>query len=94
MLSNKHHLIGLDLIFTSRLGEIVEVKDDINKEEHERIGVVLANLCPPTCIENLEIKGYFARGLPQWMRTMSASESRVYNFGEISPKFPKYRLFC
>ncbi|CAD6206212.1 unnamed protein product [Miscanthus lutarioriparius] len=33
---------------------------------------VLANLCPPTCIEKLEIKGYFARELPQWMRTMSA----------------------
>lgn len=77
MLSNKHHLISLDLIFTSRLGENWVLKDDISEEEHERIGEVLANLCPPTCIENLEIRGYFARGLPQWMRAMSA-------FGSLS----------
>jgi hypothetical protein len=72
MLSNKHHLVDLDLIFTSRLGENGEVKDDIRAEEHKRIEEVLANLCPPTCIETLDIIGYFARELPQWMRTMSA----------------------
>jgi Leucine-rich repeat (LRR) protein len=72
MLSNKHHLIGLELMFTSRLGENGEVKDDISEAEHERTEEVLANLCPPTCIEELEITAYFARGLPQWMRTMSA----------------------
>ncbi|KAJ1294108.1 hypothetical protein BS78_01G120800, partial [Paspalum vaginatum] len=46
--------------------------DNITEEEHGRIEEVLANLCPPTCIECLDIKGYFARGIPQWMRTMSA----------------------
>ncbi|KAG2536056.1 hypothetical protein PVAP13_9NG153846 [Panicum virgatum] len=72
MLSSKNHLTILDLRFTSRLGEEGEVKNDISKEEHERIEDVLANLCPPTRIEALDINGYFARGLPQWMRTMSA----------------------
>ena len=72
MLSSKNHLTILDLRFTSRLGEEGEVKNDISKEEHERIEDVLANLCPPTRIETLDIIGYFARGLPQWMRTMSA----------------------
>ncbi|XP_039778129.1 putative disease resistance protein RGA3 [Panicum virgatum] len=71
MLSSKHHLTVLDLIFTSRLGENGEVEDDISKEDHMRIEEVLANLCPPTCIEELDIKGYFALGLPWWMRTMS-----------------------
>jgi hypothetical protein len=59
MLSNKHHLIGLELMFTSRLGENGEVKDDISEAEHERTEEVLANLCPPTCIEELEITAYF-----------------------------------
>ncbi|CAL4935322.1 unnamed protein product [Urochloa decumbens] len=72
MISSKHHLRELDLIFTSRFGEYREVEDCISEEEHKRIEEVLANLCPPTCIESLDIKGYFARGLPQWMRTMSA----------------------
>ncbi|CAL4943822.1 unnamed protein product [Urochloa decumbens] len=72
MLSSKHHLTDLFLIFTSRLGENGELQDDISEEEHERIEDVLANLCPPTCTEILDIKGYFARGLPQWMSTMSA----------------------
>ncbi|CAL4943817.1 unnamed protein product [Urochloa decumbens] len=48
------------------------VQDDISEEEHERIEDVLANLRPPTCTEILDIIGYFARGLPQWMSTMSA----------------------
>ncbi|CAL4935318.1 unnamed protein product [Urochloa decumbens] len=72
MLSSKHRLTGLFLMFTSRLGENGEVQDYISEEEHESIEDVLANLRPPTCVEELDIKGYFARGLPQWMRTMSA----------------------
>jgi len=70
-LSSKHHLTILHLMFTSRVGENGEVEDEIS-EEHERNEDVLANLCPPTCMEELDINGYFARGLPQWMRTMSA----------------------
>lgn len=75
MLSRKNDLRELYLIFTSRLGEDGEVKDDISEEEHERTEKVLANLCPPTCIGELAITGYFASRLPQWMRTMSAFES-------------------
>uniref|UniRef100_K4A697 NB-ARC domain-containing protein n=1 Tax=Setaria italica TaxID=4555 RepID=K4A697_SETIT len=71
-LSSKHHLTRLHLVFTSRLGDNGEVEGNISEEEHRRTEEVLDNLCPPTCMERLEIKGYFARGLPQWMRTMSA----------------------
>jgi hypothetical protein len=72
MLSSKPHLIDLDLIFTSRLGDTGEVEGGISEEEHKRTEDVMDNLRPPTCMEALEINGYFARGLPQWMRTMSA----------------------
>ncbi|RCV41414.1 hypothetical protein SETIT_9G134100v2 [Setaria italica] len=71
-LSSKHHLTWLDLVFTSRLGDNGVVEGNISEEEHRRTEEVLDNLCPPTCMEELDIKGYFARGLPQWMRTMSA----------------------
>jgi Leucine-rich repeat (LRR) protein len=73
MLSSKHELENLNLIFTSRLRENGEVEDSISDEEHLKIEEILANLCPPiTCLKELDIKGYFARGLPKWMRTMSA----------------------
>ncbi|CAN6298210.1 unnamed protein product [Urochloa humidicola] len=55
MLSSKHHLMVLFLIFTSRLRENGEIKDDISEEEHGRIEEVLANLRPPTCMEELDI---------------------------------------
>ncbi|XP_022684930.1 disease resistance RPP13-like protein 4 isoform X1 [Setaria italica] len=71
-LSSKHHLTNLNLIFTSRLGDNGEVEGNISEEEHRRTEDILDNLCPPPCMELLDIIGYFARGLPQWMRTMSA----------------------
>ncbi|CAL4918454.1 unnamed protein product [Urochloa decumbens] len=52
-----------------------EVEDNISEEEHKRIEDVLSNLCPPTSMEELDIVGYFTRGLPQWIRNMSAFES-------------------
>ncbi|TVU45638.1 hypothetical protein EJB05_05129 [Eragrostis curvula] len=75
MLSSKHHLKDLSLYFSSRLRVNCKVDANISEEEHERIEEVLANLRPPACIEQLTIKGYFARGLPQWMGKMSAFES-------------------
>ncbi|CAN6309789.1 unnamed protein product [Urochloa humidicola] len=75
MLSSKHHLTDLELAFTSRLRDDGEVEDNISEEEHKRIEDVLSNLCPPTSMEELDIIGYFARGLPQWIRNMSAFES-------------------
>ncbi|CAL4926742.1 unnamed protein product [Urochloa decumbens] len=75
MLSSKHHLTDLELAFTSRLRDDGEVEDNISEEEHKRIEDVLSNLCPPTSMEELDIVGYFARGLPQWIRNMSAFES-------------------
>ncbi|KAL6637115.1 hypothetical protein ACP70R_024687 [Stipagrostis hirtigluma subsp. patula] len=70
-LSSKHHLVDLNLMFTSKLGYNGEVECNISKEEHDRIEEVLANLYPPTCIQELTMKGYYGCGLPKWMRTMS-----------------------
>ncbi|XP_062212089.1 putative disease resistance protein RGA3 [Phragmites australis] len=70
-LYSKHHQTTLTLNFTSRLGDNGEVEENISKEEHEQIEEVLGNLCPPTCIEELTIKGYFGSGLPQWTKMMS-----------------------
>ncbi|KAL6637114.1 hypothetical protein ACP70R_024686 [Stipagrostis hirtigluma subsp. patula] len=69
-LCSKHHLTELNLKFASRLGDNGEV-EDISKEEQEQNEEVLSNLCPPTCIEQLVIKGYSGRGLPPWARAMS-----------------------
>ncbi|XBI33345.1 hypothetical protein VPH35_056682 [Triticum aestivum] len=62
-LSSKAHLRILNLGFTQNR----EVEEQ-NNGEQERIEEVLGNLCPPTCIEQLAIIGYFGHKLPQWMR--------------------------
>ncbi|CAN6165796.1 unnamed protein product [Urochloa humidicola] len=71
MVSSKLHLEDLWYTFPSGITPWGEPVDDISEEEHEKIEEVLAKLCPPTCIKLLQINGYFARRLPQWMRTMS-----------------------
>uniref|UniRef100_R7W465 Putative disease resistance protein RGA1 n=1 Tax=Aegilops tauschii TaxID=37682 RepID=R7W465_AEGTA len=69
-LSSKAHLRILNLGFTIRLAQNREVEEQ-NNGEQERIEEVLGNLCPPTCIEQLAIIGYFGHKLPQWMRMVS-----------------------
>jgi Leucine-rich repeat (LRR) protein len=75
-LSSKLHLTKLDLNFTSRLEDTGEVNyHTVSKEEQERVEEVLANLCPPTCIEILNIDGYFGQQLPRWMRKMAGFDN-------------------
>lgn len=74
-LNYKSHLKELWLVFSSRLKENGEVEGNISKKEHETMEEVLANLCPPTCIEVLNIEGYFGCEQPKWMRNMSPFRS-------------------
>ncbi|XP_066334123.1 putative disease resistance protein RGA3 [Miscanthus floridulus] len=71
-LCNKEHLKELNMKFTSQLGDNGELRSNISKEEQDQAEQVLGNLCPPTCIEELVIKGYYGLGLPQWARMMTA----------------------
>lgn len=50
------------------------MEDNLTEEEKEQLEEVLGNLCPPTCLEKLVIKGYFGSGLPRWIRTISLFE--------------------
>ena len=39
----------------------------VKQEEQQHIEKVFDELCPPPCLENLEINGYFSQRLPKWM---------------------------
>ncbi|XP_066341041.1 putative disease resistance protein RGA1 [Miscanthus floridulus] len=55
MLGEKVHLSYLCLHLTSL------------EEEQQHIEKVFDELCPPPCLETLEIEGYFGQRLPRWM---------------------------
>ncbi|XP_066341050.1 disease resistance protein RGA2-like [Miscanthus floridulus] len=39
----------------------------VKQEEQQHIEKVFDGLCPPPCLENLTIEGYFGQRLPRWM---------------------------
>ncbi|KAK1260569.1 Disease resistance protein RGA2 [Acorus gramineus] len=43
------------------------------EEEKDRIKQVFEGLCPPPCIENIEIHFFFGRELPRWLVTTNSS---------------------
>ncbi|XP_038976424.1 putative disease resistance RPP13-like protein 1 isoform X1 [Phoenix dactylifera] len=50
--------------------------NDYEEEDIKRIGEVFEELCPPPCLEQLTINGYFGREFPSWMMTPSSSSLR------------------
>nr|XP_020168297.1 disease resistance protein RGA2 isoform X3 [Aegilops tauschii subsp. strangulata]XP_020168298.1 disease resistance protein RGA2 isoform X3 [Aegilops tauschii subsp. strangulata] len=72
-LGGKMHLIDLFLYCTSRLGHdgLVKEKEGVSEEEQRCIEKVFDELCPPSSVENLDIKGYFGKQLPRWMISTS-----------------------
>jgi hypothetical protein len=69
-LGEKNRLRLLAMVCTSRLQDdelLVNVEGGISEEEQRRIEEVFDELCPPPCLENIDIKGYFGQRLPRWM---------------------------
>jgi len=70
-IGEKIHLSYLLLSCTSRYqddGQLVNGEEGISEKEQQQIEDLFDELCPPTCLEFLQIRGYFGRQLPRWMR--------------------------
>ena len=65
-LQGKRHLRYLSLECTTRIGSGSQIKDNIQQEKHQ-IEDVFEELCPPTCLENVSLVGFFGHQLPKWM---------------------------
>jgi hypothetical protein len=67
-LGEKVHLSYLLLNCTSRLeddGQLVREDKGFSEEEQQHIVEVFDELCPPPCIDVLEIEGFFGRWFPR-----------------------------
>lgn len=74
-LGSKKHLTYLTLGCSSRLDDdgLVTEKRRASEEEQTRIEVVFDELCPPSCVEILDIGGYLGHRLPRWMMSSTAA---------------------
>ncbi|KAF7099232.1 hypothetical protein CFC21_100893 [Triticum aestivum] len=72
-LGEKMNLIELFLWCTSRLGDdgLIKENEGVSEEEQRRIENVFDELCPPSSVEIINIKGYFGQQLPSWMMSTS-----------------------
>ncbi|CAL4926748.1 unnamed protein product [Urochloa decumbens] len=73
-LSSKSHLISFKLRCGSTFRDKSEVEND-RKEYHTQIEEVFADLCPPHCIEEIVLTGYFGHQVPKWMARMAAFQN-------------------
>lgn len=71
-LGEKVHLSYLLLNCTSKLeddGQLIRDDETFSEEEQQQIVEVFDDLCPPPCLDVLEIEGFFGRLFPRWMRS-------------------------
>ncbi|XP_052167045.1 putative disease resistance protein RGA3 isoform X2 [Oryza glaberrima] len=66
-LKTKENLICLELWCTSGVTVSGRVKESIAMADQEQIVDVFDKLCPPLCLEELTIGGYFGDKLPSWI---------------------------
>ncbi|XP_048550586.1 disease resistance RPP13-like protein 4 [Triticum urartu] len=80
-LCEKVHLTELILRCSSRTGDdgLVEEEAGVSEEEQRKIIGLFDELCPPHCLERLEIGGYFGRRLQRWMTSTSATALKSLN---------------
>lgn len=66
-LQGKRHLRYLSLECTPRAAGGNQIKDNNTQQEKRQIEDVFDELCPPVCLENLSLIGFFGHKLPKWM---------------------------
>ncbi|XBI43864.1 hypothetical protein VPH35_108581 [Triticum aestivum] len=68
-LINKVHLTILFLNCGSILGDdgLIKEEDCVSEEAQQQIEKLFDELCPPSRLETLYIRGYFGQRLPRWM---------------------------
>ncbi|TVU23253.1 hypothetical protein EJB05_25606, partial [Eragrostis curvula] len=72
MISSKGHLSYLELSCSS--SRYMGSRDELEKQQQQKATEeVFENLCPPTCVEQLWVEGYFGRHLPHWMMIPATS---------------------
>ncbi|KAL6653881.1 hypothetical protein ACP70R_008805 [Stipagrostis hirtigluma subsp. patula] len=83
MISSKSHLSYLELNCSS--SRSIGSEDEIEQKQ-QVIEEVYDKLCPPNCIENLGMEGYFGRRLPNWMSVpaIAAFSLRFLHFEELT----------
>uniref|UniRef100_A0ACD5V766 Uncharacterized protein n=1 Tax=Avena sativa TaxID=4498 RepID=A0ACD5V766_AVESA len=72
-LGEKVHLSNLALLCHNRFGLDGKIKegDGFSEEEQQKIEKVFAEVCPPSSLDCLTIRGYFGQGLPRWIMSSS-----------------------
>ncbi|KAG1326162.1 putative disease resistance RPP13-like protein 1 [Cocos nucifera] len=78
-LEAKPHLVYLLMSCTlpSSSADVQQPREnDYEEEEIKRMGEVIEELCPPPCLEELDIDGYIGYEFPSWMMTPSPSSHR------------------
>ncbi|CAL4991886.1 unnamed protein product [Urochloa decumbens] len=79
-ISSKKHLIYLELHW-SNSKEIMGSWDEIEKQQQQRVaGEVIEKLCPPPCIHDVWICGYFGHMLPYWMTTAATADFKSLKY--------------
>ncbi|PAN45622.1 hypothetical protein PAHAL_9G131100 [Panicum hallii] len=74
-LSSKSHLTQLELKCGSMLKDRKEVEADRKDYHTTQIEEVFDDLCPPPCIEDIVLTGYFGHQVPKWMARMAAFQN-------------------
>ncbi|XP_066338633.1 putative disease resistance RPP13-like protein 1 [Miscanthus floridulus] len=82
MISSKRHLGYLELQYSASGHTIGTGGAEAEQQQQQKVAEeVLEKLCPPTCLENLTLKGgYVGRQLPDWMCAPASAEFKSIRY--------------